>query len=193
MEKSKEKAHLSQLLEMNEEMRRQVETNVKLLIWLRNRMKVFLESGEKCGESGGWILVEIVAACRRIGKMKIANLNIVKPMVMEVLNKISPLSDTSKFIEVNIIDLLKSNVNLMEELTPEVRHILEKVDTPASLLEQGLRRVRGLADMREGVLLEGLPVILKTQVEHWPAARNSGIRETMDFVVQALGRIEHIV
>ena len=190
MEKSKEKAHLSHLLGMNEEMRRQVETNVKLLIWLRNRMKVFLESGEKCGESGGWILVEIVAACRRIGKMKIANLNIVKPMVMEVLNKISPLSDTSKLIEVNVIDLLKSNVNLMEELTPEVRHILEKVDTPASLLEQGLRRVRGLADM--GVCLEELPVILKTQVEHWPAARNSGIRETMDFVVQALGRIEHI-
>ena len=60
-------------------------------------------------------------------------------------------------------------------------------------MELGLKRVQGLGFIQQGASMEQLPVTLKSQVEHWPATREATIREKIDFLVQAFGRMEVIV
>ena len=84
-------------------------------------------------------------------------------------------------------------MKMVEEVSPEICEILEKLDKPASLLELGLERVHGLGFIQEGASMEQLPVTLKVQVEHWSTTRDSKIREKMGFLVQAVDRIEKMI
>ena len=88
--------------------------------------------------------------------------------------------------------VLKSTMKKIEEVFPEIGDILERMDKPASLLELGLERVQGLGFIQLGASFEQLPVTLKAQVEHWPTTRKVSIREKIDFLVQALGKIADI-
>ena len=162
------KEAMHQMHWVNEEMQRQLKTNINLLVKLKDLMKMSVEFGVGGEEHVGLIFVEIITVCRRIGKMETANMKSklnVKEMFDAFKDEFPPQSDASELMEI-IVDVLKSNVKVMEEVSPVIRHILEKVDKPASLLELGLKRVWGLANMQQGVslVLEELPVTLKTQV-----------------------------
>ena len=152
-----------------EELQLQLKANVNLLVVLKNQMKTSMDLGLEAWESR-LMLLEIVAVCQELGKIEAAN----KDMKLNVMNlmddaskvfgkEIKFLIETIKVIP-SIFDVLKSNMKVIEEVSPEVCHILEKVDTPASLMELGLSRVQGLANIQQGFSLEGLPVTLKTQV-----------------------------
>ena len=166
MENFEEAMH--QLHWVNEEMQRQLKTNINMLVKLKDLMKMSVEFGVGGEEHVGLVFVETVAVCRRIGKMETANMKSkmnVKELFDAFKDEFTPQSDTSELME-RIIDVLKSNVKVIEEVSPKIRHILEKVDKPASLLELGLKRVWGLTNMQQGVplVLEELPVTLRTQV-----------------------------
>ena len=162
------KEAMHQMHWVNEEMQRQLKTNINLLVKLKDLMKMSVEFGVGGEEHVGLIFVEIITVCRRIGKMETANMKSklnVKEMFDAFKDEFTPQSDASELME-RIVDVLKSNVKVIEEVSPGILHILEKVDKPASLLELGLKRVWGLANMQQGVslVLEELPVTLKTQV-----------------------------
>ena len=97
---------------------------------------------------------------------------------------------TSDIIKLKETILDKRHMKMFEEVSPEISEILEKLDKPDNLLELGLERVQGMGFSQEGASMEQLPVTLKTQVEHWSTTRDSKIREKMDFLAQAVDRIE---
>ena len=137
MENFEEAMH--QLHWVNEEMQRQLKTNINMLVKLKDLMKMSVEFGVGGEEHVGLVFVETVAVCRRIGKMETANMKSkmnVKELFDAFKDEFTPLSETSELME-RIIDVLKSNVKVIEEVSPKIRHILEKVDKPASLLELG--------------------------------------------------------
>ena len=180
---------MCRLLFANRVARGQLKANIKLLVVYKNQMKISWESGVETGNLG-LNFVKIVAVCQNIVNLETIHMKR-KLETEEMLKalKIHTLPDASDMIS-SIVNVLKSNMRVLEEVSPEVRHILEKVDKPDSLLELCLSRVRGLADLQKGDFLQGsflvgLPVTLQTQIEHWSATRDLRIQETVDFLAEA--------
>ena len=137
-------------------------------------------------------LVDTVRLCQYIkmqDKLMKKRLESMEEMLKSVTESI-PDSD-NKLMESHV-NVFKKPIKEIEEVSLECGDILERLDKPASLLELGLARVQGLGFIQLGASSDQLPVTLKTQVGHWPTTRQAGIREKVEFLVQALGRLVDI-
>ena len=184
------KGEVYEIHRFSEEMKKRFEKDIKLLGRYTALLKMCLEVTDV--EFKEKTLVDTVQMCQIIksqAKLMKRRLESMDKMANSVKESI-PQSDIE--LMESSVDVLKSTMKKIEEVSPEIGDILERMDKPASFLELGLERVHGLGFIQLGASLDQLPVTLKTQVEHWPTTREASIREKINFLVQALGRIVDI-
>ena len=184
------KGEVYEIHRFSEEMQELLEKNMKLLVRFSALLKMCL--GVTDVEFKEKTLVDTVQMCQIIksqAKLIKRRLESMYKMAKSVKESI-PQSDIE--LMKNSVNVLKSTMKKIEEVSPEIGDILERMDKPASFLELGLERVHGLGFIQLGASLDQLPVTLKTQVEHWPTTREASIREKINFLIQALGRIVYI-
>ena len=173
-----------------EEMQQLIQKNIKLLVKKTALLKMCL--GATDVELQEKTLVGTVGLCQEIKsqiELEKRDLESMEKMAKSIKESFPHSYIT--LLESSVI-VLKSTMKEFEEVFPEIGDILERMDKPASLLELGLERVQGLGFIQLGASFEQLPVTLKAQVEHWPTTRKVSIREKIDFLVQALGKIADI-
>ena len=184
------KGEVYEIHRFSEEMKKRFEKDIKLIGRYTALLKMCL--GVTDVEFKEKTLVDTVQMCQIIKsqtKLMKRRLESMDKMAKSVKESI-PQSDIE--LMESSVDVLKSTMKKIEEVSPEIGDILERMDKPACLLELGLERVQGLGFIQLGASLDQLPVTLKTQVEHWPTTREASIREKINFLVQALGRIVDI-
>ena len=116
--------------------------NLNIMAGHNNMMKLFLEMQNF--ENGGRLLVCMV----KLIKITESFLKLMKEGFREIENIRASTSDINKLKE-TFLESYKIPMKMVEEMSPEIGEILEKLDKPVSLLELGLERVQELGFIQE--------------------------------------------
>ena len=136
------KGEVYEMHRFSEEMQELHERNIKLIGEYSDLLKMCL--GVTDAEIKGKTLVGPVRLCRNIksqAKLMKMRLESMDKMAKSVKESI-PQSDIE--LMESSVDVLKSTLKKVEEVSPEIGDILERLDKPACVLELGLERVQGL-------------------------------------------------
>ena len=158
------KRQVDHMYQVNQETQRQLKNDMISIGEWKDLMKWGVESGNL--GFGRFASVCFICACQGIGLLGKDDVNGQMKEMLDLYDELKQVFDLDfmKELMINLQELLKKNVKIIEEVSPVIIDILEKVDIPSRLLEMGIERVYELASMEQGVSLEGLPVTLMMQV-----------------------------